>query len=79
MFFARRDKRGCTEFDFVNDKYDIRIPEETDGSNKKGYKKQDRMDQVAPDSDYSLRVCQVFTYALRLCMCVLITFHSHAI
>ncbi|XP_040194885.1 MORC family CW-type zinc finger protein 3-like isoform X1 [Rana temporaria] len=49
------DKRGCTEFDFVNDKYDIRIPEETDGSNKKGYKKQDRMDQVAPDSDYSLR------------------------
>ncbi|XP_018416989.1 PREDICTED: MORC family CW-type zinc finger protein 3 [Nanorana parkeri] len=51
----RRDKRGCTEFDFVIDKYDIRIPEEVDGSSKKGYKKQDRVDQVAPDSDYSLR------------------------
>ncbi|XP_072254382.1 MORC family CW-type zinc finger protein 3-like [Pyxicephalus adspersus] len=51
----RRDKRGCTEFDFVVDKYDIRIPEEIDGSSKKGYKKQDRIDQVAPDSDYSLR------------------------
>ncbi|KAM5180801.1 MORC family CW-type zinc finger protein 3 [Mantella aurantiaca] len=51
----RRDKRGCTEFDFITDKYDIRIPEETDGYSKKGYKKQDRMDQVAPDSDYSLR------------------------
>ncbi|KAM9319591.1 LOW QUALITY PROTEIN: MORC family CW-type zinc finger protein 3 [Gastrophryne carolinensis] len=51
----RRDNRGCTEFDFVTDKYDIRIPEETDGGSKKGYKKQDRTDQVAPDSDYSLR------------------------
>ncbi|XP_068126563.1 MORC family CW-type zinc finger protein 3 [Hyperolius riggenbachi] len=51
----RRDKRGCTEFDFVTDKYDIRIPEENDGTAKRGYKKQDRMDQVAPDSDFSLR------------------------
>ncbi|XP_063812611.1 MORC family CW-type zinc finger protein 3 isoform X2 [Pseudophryne corroboree] len=51
----RRDKRGCMEFDFMTDKYDIRIPEEVNGSLKKGYKRQDRNDQVAPESDYSLR------------------------
>ncbi|OCT93782.1 hypothetical protein XELAEV_18011453mg [Xenopus laevis] len=50
----RRDKRGSPEFDFDYDKYDILIPAETDGT-KRGYKKQERVDQVAPDSDYSLR------------------------
>lgn len=51
----RRDKNGQPEFDFTSDKYDIRIPEEFDGSSRKGYKKQERADHVAPDSDYSLR------------------------
>ncbi|XP_056415584.1 LOW QUALITY PROTEIN: MORC family CW-type zinc finger protein 3 [Hyla sarda] len=51
----RRDKNGMPEFDFISDKYDIRIPEEFDGSSRKGYKKQERPDLVAPDSDYSLR------------------------
>ncbi|XP_069801513.1 MORC family CW-type zinc finger protein 3 isoform X2 [Dendropsophus ebraccatus] len=51
----RRDKNGLTEFDFHTDKYDIRIPEEFDGTFRKGYKKQERTDVVAPDSDYSLR------------------------
>ncbi|KAM4795612.1 MORC family CW-type zinc finger protein 3 [Rhinophrynus dorsalis] len=51
----RRDKRGCTEFDFDKDKYDIRIPDEVDDTGKRGYKKQERMDQIAPDSDFSLR------------------------
>ncbi|KAM3934638.1 MORC family CW-type zinc finger protein 3 [Leptodactylus fuscus] len=51
----RQDKNGQTEFDFNTDKYDIRIPEEFDGSSRKGYKKQERPDHVAPDSDYSLR------------------------
>ncbi|KAG8450172.1 hypothetical protein GDO86_002707, partial [Hymenochirus boettgeri] len=50
----RRDKVGCTEFDFEHDKYDILIPAEIDGL-KKGYKKQERLDQIAPDSDFSLR------------------------
>ncbi|NP_001084903.1 MORC family CW-type zinc finger 3 S homeolog [Xenopus laevis] len=50
----RRDKRGFPEFDFDYDKYDILIPAEIDGT-KRGYKKQERVDQVAPDSDYSLR------------------------
>ncbi|XP_071994840.1 MORC family CW-type zinc finger protein 3 isoform X2 [Engystomops pustulosus] len=51
----RQDKSGQAEFDFIFDKYDIRIPEEFDGSSRKGYKKQERIDHVAPDSDYSLR------------------------
>ncbi|XP_072254381.1 MORC family CW-type zinc finger protein 3-like [Pyxicephalus adspersus] len=51
----RSEKNGDTEFDFETDKYDIRIPEDNDGSSKKGYKKQERKDQVPPDSDYSLR------------------------
>uniref|UniRef100_A0A6I8PPT0 MORC family CW-type zinc finger 3 n=1 Tax=Ornithorhynchus anatinus TaxID=9258 RepID=A0A6I8PPT0_ORNAN len=52
----RRDKNEATEFDFDKDKYDIRIPEEIDETTgKKGYKKQERMDQIVPESDYSLR------------------------
>ncbi|XP_004696997.2 MORC family CW-type zinc finger protein 3 [Echinops telfairi] len=52
----RSYKNGATEFDFDKDKYDIRIPEDLDDtSGKKGYKKQERMDQIAPESDYSLR------------------------
>uniref|UniRef100_F6RJC4 MORC family CW-type zinc finger 3 n=1 Tax=Monodelphis domestica TaxID=13616 RepID=F6RJC4_MONDO len=51
----RRDNNGITEFDFDMDKYDIRIPEDLDETGKKGYKKQERMDQIVPESDYSLR------------------------
>ncbi|KAJ8792370.1 hypothetical protein J1605_019926 [Eschrichtius robustus] len=48
--------KSATEFDFDKDKYDIRIPEDLDEiAGKKGYKKQERMDQIAPESDYSLR------------------------
>ncbi|KAK2500816.1 hypothetical protein MC885_009646 [Smutsia gigantea] len=51
-----RSYKNATEFDFDKDKYDIRIPEDLDETTgKKGYKKQERMDQVAPESDYSLR------------------------
>uniref|UniRef100_A0A8D1SEF3 MORC family CW-type zinc finger 3 n=2 Tax=Sus scrofa TaxID=9823 RepID=A0A8D1SEF3_PIG len=51
-----RSYRNATEFDFDKDKYDIRIPEDLDDTaGKKGYKKQERMDQIAPESDYSLR------------------------
>ncbi|XP_057552843.1 MORC family CW-type zinc finger protein 3 isoform X2 [Hippopotamus amphibius kiboko] len=51
-----RSYRSATEFDFDKDKYDIRIPEDLDETaGKKGYKKQERMDQIAPESDYSLR------------------------
>ncbi|KAM9254272.1 MORC family CW-type zinc finger protein 3 isoform 1-T1 [Dugong dugon] len=52
----RSYKNGATEFDFDKDKYDIRIPEDLDETTgKKGYRKQERMDQIAPESDYSLR------------------------
>ncbi|NXW88243.1 MORC3 protein, partial [Alopecoenas beccarii] len=51
----RRDKNEKTEFDFDKDKYDIRIPEDLDETGKRGYKKQERMDQIVPESDYSLR------------------------
>ncbi|NXF87125.1 MORC3 protein, partial [Eubucco bourcierii] len=51
----RRDKNEKTEFDFEKDKYDIRIPEDLDETGKRGYKKQERLDQVVPESDYSLR------------------------
>ncbi|XP_066115513.1 MORC family CW-type zinc finger protein 3 isoform X1 [Saccopteryx bilineata] len=51
-----RRYKNATEFDFDKDKYDIRIPEDLDETTgKKGYKKQERMDQIAPESDYSLR------------------------
>ncbi|XP_059542404.1 MORC family CW-type zinc finger protein 3 isoform X1 [Myotis daubentonii] len=51
-----RSYKSATEFDFEKDKYDIRIPEDLDEiTGKKGYKKQERMDQIAPESDYSLR------------------------
>ncbi|KAL2805398.1 MORC family CW-type zinc finger protein 3 isoform 2 [Daubentonia madagascariensis] len=51
-----RSYKNSTEFDFEKDKYDIRIPEDLDETTgKKGYKKQERMDQIAPESDYSLR------------------------
>ncbi|XP_048202206.1 MORC family CW-type zinc finger protein 3 isoform X2 [Perognathus longimembris pacificus] len=51
-----RSYKNATEFDFEKDKYDIRIPEDLDEiAGKKGYKKQERMDQIAPESDYSLR------------------------
>ncbi|XP_069492216.1 MORC family CW-type zinc finger protein 3 isoform X2 [Ambystoma mexicanum] len=52
----KRDKHGKPEFDFNKDKYDIRIPDDLDDSSgKSGYKKQDRLDQIPPESDYSLR------------------------
>ncbi|NWU64599.1 MORC3 protein, partial [Pterocles burchelli] len=51
----RRDKNERTEFDFDKDKYDIRIPEDLDETGKRGYKKQERLDQIVPESDYSLR------------------------
>ncbi|KFQ27724.1 MORC family CW-type zinc finger protein 3, partial [Merops nubicus] len=51
----RRDKNDKTEFDFDKDKYDIRIPEDLDETGRRGYKKQERMDQIVPESDYSLR------------------------
>uniref|UniRef100_A0A8D0GTC7 MORC family CW-type zinc finger 3 n=1 Tax=Sphenodon punctatus TaxID=8508 RepID=A0A8D0GTC7_SPHPU len=52
----RRDKNGETEFDFDTDKYDIRIPDDLDeATGKRGYKKQERPDQIVAESDYSLR------------------------
>ncbi|KAG8518556.1 MORC family CW-type zinc finger protein 3, partial [Galemys pyrenaicus] len=51
-----RSYKNATEFDFDKDKYDIRIPEDLDeAAGKKGYRKQERVDQIAPESDYSLR------------------------
>ncbi|RMC06123.1 hypothetical protein DUI87_15553 [Hirundo rustica rustica] len=51
----RKDKNNRPEFDFDKDKYDIRIPEDLDETGKRGYKKQERLDQIVPESDYSLR------------------------
>ncbi|XP_056367977.1 MORC family CW-type zinc finger protein 3 [Oenanthe melanoleuca] len=51
----RKDKNNKPEFDFDKDRYDIRIPEDLDETGKRGYKKQERMDQIVPESDYSLR------------------------
>ncbi|XP_067322811.1 MORC family CW-type zinc finger protein 3 isoform X1 [Anolis sagrei] len=52
----RREKSQQTEFDFGTDKYDIRIPADLDEvTGKRGYKKQERQDQITPESDYSLR------------------------
>ncbi|ETE65855.1 MORC family CW-type zinc finger protein 3, partial [Ophiophagus hannah] len=50
------EKNEQTEFDFNTDKYDIRIPADLDEvTGKRGYKKQERQDQIVPESDYSLR------------------------
>uniref|UniRef100_A0ABM5FXT9 MORC family CW-type zinc finger protein 3 isoform X1 n=1 Tax=Pogona vitticeps TaxID=103695 RepID=A0ABM5FXT9_9SAUR len=52
----RREKNQQTEFDFDTDKYDIRIPADLDEvTGRRGYKKQERQDQIVPESDYSLR------------------------
>ncbi|XP_054830957.1 MORC family CW-type zinc finger protein 3 [Eublepharis macularius] len=52
----RREKNDQMEFDFDTDKYDIRIPADLDEvTGKRGYKKQERQDQIVPESDYSLR------------------------
>ncbi|XP_058041639.1 MORC family CW-type zinc finger protein 3 [Ahaetulla prasina] len=52
----RKEKNEQTEFDFNTDKYDIRIPADLDEvTGKRGYKKQERQDQIVPESDYSLR------------------------
>uniref|UniRef100_UPI00398F80F8 MORC family CW-type zinc finger protein 3-like n=1 Tax=Pristiophorus japonicus TaxID=55135 RepID=UPI00398F80F8 len=59
---VRETKDGKPEFDFEFDKYDIRIPGDIsdDSSGKKKYKRQERMDQIVPESDYSLRAyCSV--------------------
>ncbi|XP_067401385.1 MORC family CW-type zinc finger protein 3 isoform X1 [Emydura macquarii macquarii] len=59
----RRDKDGETELDFDKDKYDIRIPEDLDeATGKRGYKKQERLDQIVPESDYSLRAYSSILY-----------------
>ncbi|KAM5281186.1 MORC family CW-type zinc finger protein 3 [Ctenodactylus gundi] len=56
IIWSLRSYKNATEFDFDKDKYDIRIPEDLDEiTGKKGYKKQERIDQIAPESDYSLR------------------------
>ncbi|XP_069745060.1 MORC family CW-type zinc finger protein 3-like isoform X3 [Narcine bancroftii] len=54
---TRETKDGKPEFDFESDKYDIRIPDDilNEGTEKKKYKRQDRVDQYASESDYSLR------------------------
>ncbi|RXM35737.1 MORC family CW-type zinc finger protein 3 [Acipenser ruthenus] len=46
---------GKTEFDFDADKYDIRIPADVLDNTNENYKRQERMDQTVPESDYSLR------------------------
>ncbi|XP_038657498.1 MORC family CW-type zinc finger protein 3a isoform X2 [Scyliorhinus canicula] len=53
----RKTKDGKPEFDFESDKHDIRIPGDIldDNTEKRGYKRQERMDQIVPESDYSLR------------------------
>ncbi|XP_039599784.1 uncharacterized protein LOC120522979 [Polypterus senegalus] len=49
----RKSNDGRVEFDFDTDKYDIRIPDDVPNNEK--YKRQDRVDQAVPESDYSLR------------------------
>ncbi|GCC25432.1 MORC family CW-type zinc finger protein 3a [Chiloscyllium punctatum] len=53
----RTTKDGKPEFDFETDKHDIRIPGDLldDDTGKRKYKRQERMDQIVPESDYSLR------------------------
>ncbi|KAE8621506.1 hypothetical protein XENTR_v10004855 [Xenopus tropicalis] len=50
----KRDKRGYPDFNFKHDEYDIRIPEKN-SDQKRGNKKQETVDYVAPDNEYSLR------------------------
>ncbi|MGH0122797.1 UNVERIFIED_CONTAM: hypothetical protein FKN15_003284 [Acipenser sinensis] len=50
-----RSNEGKTEFDFDADKYDIRIPADVLDKTNENYKRQERMDQTVPESDYSLR------------------------
>ncbi|KAG2456514.1 MORC3 protein, partial [Polypterus senegalus] len=57
----RKSNDGRVEFDFDTDKYDIRIPDDVPNNEK--YKRQDRVDQAVPESDYSLRKNKVtFTF-----------------
>ncbi|XP_067849372.1 MORC family CW-type zinc finger protein 3a isoform X2 [Heptranchias perlo] len=59
---VRKTKDGKSEFDFESDKYDIRIPGDIldDSAGNRKYKRQERMDQSVPESDYSLRAyCSV--------------------
>lgn len=64
---SHREKNEQTEFDFDTDKYDIRIPAELDQvTGKPGYKKQERQDQVVPESDYSLRVSILLTFFINI-------------
>ncbi|GCB79153.1 hypothetical protein scyTo_0016917, partial [Scyliorhinus torazame] len=53
----RKTNDGNPEFDFESDKHDIRIPGDIldDNTGKRRYKRQERMDQIVPESDYSLR------------------------
>ncbi|XP_058885967.1 MORC family CW-type zinc finger protein 3-like [Acipenser ruthenus] len=51
----RKSNEGKTEFDFDADKYDIRIPADVLDNTNENYKRQERMDQTVPESDYSLR------------------------
>ncbi|XP_058885069.1 MORC family CW-type zinc finger protein 3-like isoform X1 [Acipenser ruthenus] len=51
----RKSNEGKTEFDFDTDKYDIRIPADVLDKTNENYKRQERMDQTVPESDYSLR------------------------
>ncbi|XP_067897248.1 MORC family CW-type zinc finger protein 3a [Heterodontus francisci] len=58
----RKTTDGKTEFDFESDVHDIRIPGDIldDSAGKRKYKRQERMDQIVPESDYSLRAyCSV--------------------
>ncbi|KAE8621505.1 hypothetical protein XENTR_v10004854 [Xenopus tropicalis] len=50
----KRDDRGYPDFNFEHDKNDIRIPEKN-SDQKRGNKKQETVDYVAPDNEYSLR------------------------
>ncbi|XP_078265813.1 MORC family CW-type zinc finger protein 3a [Rhinoraja longicauda] len=70
----RRTKDGKPEFDFDSDKYDIKIPEEilNESTEKKKYKRQDRMDQFTPESDYSLRAyCSILYLKPRMQIIIL--------
>nr|XP_014345398.1 PREDICTED: MORC family CW-type zinc finger protein 3 isoform X1 [Latimeria chalumnae] len=57
IWSIRQCKGGKTEFDFDTDKYDIRIPDDfvDEKNGNKSYRRQERMDQIVPESDYSLR------------------------
>ncbi|XP_063070033.1 MORC family CW-type zinc finger protein 3a [Engraulis encrasicolus] len=51
----RQTSSGHSEFDFHNDRYDIRIPPYVLETNKEVYKKPERTMDDPPQSDYSLR------------------------